>query len=78
VSDVSIVGIGLVTFSGGESVRGWTLSGSNVVIENVVFSNFQTTGLFGRISADDYKKRLIDVLRTWRSDRDQQRNSKLF
>jgi hypothetical protein len=54
-SDVSIVGIGSVTFSGGGSVRGWTLSGNNVLIENIVFSNFQATGLFGRISRDDSK-----------------------
>jgi hypothetical protein len=46
-SSVSIVGIGLVTFSGGGSVRGWTLTGNNVVIENIVFSNFNTTGSFG-------------------------------
>jgi hypothetical protein len=44
VSNVSIVTIGLVTFSGGGSVQGWTLSGNNVVIENIVFSNFQTIG----------------------------------
>jgi hypothetical protein len=48
VSNVSIVGIGLVTFSGDGFVAGWTLSGNNGLIENIVFSNFRTTGLCRR------------------------------
>jgi hypothetical protein len=45
-SDISIVGAGLVTFSGGGSVQGWTLSGNNIAIENIVFSNFSSAGWF--------------------------------
>jgi hypothetical protein len=48
LSDLSIVGIGNVTFSGDGSVSGWTLSGNNVGIENIVFSGFMTTGLCSR------------------------------
>jgi hypothetical protein len=52
VSNVSIIGIENVTFSGGGSVQGWTLNGNDVVIENIVFSNFQTTGSFRRTCED--------------------------
>jgi hypothetical protein len=47
-SNTSIVGIGSVTFSGGGSGHGWTVSGNNTLIENIVFSNFRTTGLCRR------------------------------
>jgi hypothetical protein len=48
VSSVSVVGNGCVIFTGGGSVQGWTLSGNNVLIDNSMFSNFNTTGTFER------------------------------
>jgi hypothetical protein len=77
LSQVSIVGIGKVVFSGRRSSRGWTLEGTNIVIENIAFSEFSTTGLFGRISGDNSTK-LTDGLRIWRSDCDRQWYSDLF
>jgi hypothetical protein len=76
VSNVSIVTIGLVTFSGGGSVRGWTLSGNNVLIENIVFSNFKPIGSFESTCRDVPK--LSAVLRIWWRNRDEQRFVSLF
>jgi hypothetical protein len=75
VSNVSIVAIGSVTFSGGGSVRGWTLNGNNTLIENIVFSNFKTTGLCGELAE---MVRKLTVRRKWWRNRDQQRYSQLF
>jgi hypothetical protein len=77
VSDVSIVGIGNVTFSGGGSVQGWTLSGNNVGIEDIVFSNLNTTGSFENPLQRSFRK-LSAVLRIWWRDRDQQWFVSLF
>jgi hypothetical protein len=49
VSTVAIFGVGVVTFSGGGTMQGWTLSGNGVVIENVIFSEFSTSGAWARL-----------------------------
>jgi hypothetical protein len=67
VSNVSIIGIGLVTFSGGGSVQGWTLSGSTIMIKNMVFANFKTTGSFGT-PLQRYLLKLSVVVRIWWRD----------
>jgi hypothetical protein len=77
VSGVSIVGIGNVTFSGGGSVQGWTLSGNDVVIDNIVFSNFNSTGSFGTPLQRSFLK-LSVLRRIWWRNRDQQRFVCLF
>jgi hypothetical protein len=46
LSDVSIIGTGAVTFSGGGTVQGWTLNGNGNSIQNIIFSRLYTPGLF--------------------------------
>jgi hypothetical protein len=72
LSSVSIIGIGNVTFNGGGSVQGWTMSGNNVVIESIVFSNFNTTGSFGTPLHISLLK-LGAFVRIWWRSRDQRR-----